>query len=210
MKNISVLLAIPVAYFITVSFTGNPYEGAAIVSQYGYDNCIELKNSEVRVVLDPNMGGRVLVYELNGKNVIYRDPSQDGLVYKPGVRNADPSGGRSDIGPEKMAPRRPALFLGKWEGKITGKREAQLISQRDTSTGVQLIRNFKLEEHGSKLIYTQFVLNVSNETKYYCFWGRTFVKGGGISLTPMNPRSRFPKGYMIYGPGNGSETGFLK
>lgn len=201
------IVAVSIAFLISVSFTDNRHEGAAIIAEFGYNNCIELKNSDIRVVLEPNLGGRVLAYELHGKNVLYRDSIQDGLVYKRGVRIGDPSGGRSDIGPEKTTPNRPALFLGKWEGKITGRREAQLISQRDTSTGVQLIRNFRLEEHGSKLRYTQIIRNVSNETKYYCFWGRTFVKGGGISLTPLNPRTRFPKGYMIYGPGNVMDFG---
>jgi hypothetical protein len=184
---------------ISCSETSN--EGAAVISQYGYDNCIELTNSDVRVVLEPNIGGRVLIYELNGKNVLYRDSSQDGMIYKPGLR-LSPAGGRCDIGPEKTAPPRPALFLGKWDGKITGSREAQLISQKDTSTGVQLIRTFRLDERGSTLHYTQTIKNISDETKHYCFWSRTFVKGGGISLTPLNPRSRFPKGYLIYGPGN--------
>jgi hypothetical protein len=195
------ILTVSVALLMS-AFTGSQHEGASIISAFGYHNCIELKNSDVRVVLEPNLGGRVLAYELHGKNVLYRDPLQDGMVYKPGIRIGDPSGGRSDIGPEMTTPRRPALFLGTWEGKITGIREGQLMSQRDTSTGVQLIRNFRLEEHGSKLIYTQIIRNVSKETKYYSHWARTFVKGGGISLTPLNPRSRFPKGYMIYGPGN--------
>ena len=149
--------------------------------------------------LEPNIGGRVLVYELQGKNVLYRDSIQDGASYKPGP--GSPAGGRFDIGPEKITPRHPALFSGKWEGMITGNREAKLISQKDTSTGVQLIRNFKLDEKGSKLTYTQTIKNVSAETKYYCSWSRTFVKGGGIALTPLNPRSRFPKGLYNIWPG---------
>lgn len=194
------LLTVLIATLIAVACSSDHYEGTATITQYGYKNCIELKNNEVRVVLEPNIGGRVLVYELNGNNVLYRDPIQDGAIYKPGP--GSPAGGRFDIGPEKTIPSHPALFSGKWEGIIMGKREAKLISQKDTSTGVQLIRNFRLDEKGSKLIYTQTIKNVSVETKYYCSWSRTFVKGGGISLTPLNSRSRFPKGYLIYGPGN--------
>lgn len=202
MKASFTILTASMAILISVACSRDHYEGTAIVTQNGYDNCIELKNKEIRVVLEPNMGGRVLVYELNGKNVLYHNPNQDGVIYKPGGESVNPVGGRFDIGPEKITPRRPALFLGKWDGSIIGKREAELVSQKDTSTGVQLIRRFKLDEHGSKLEYTQTIKNVSSDTKYYCSWSRTFVKGGGISVTPLNPRSRFPKGYIIYGPGN--------
>lgn len=195
-------LAIPIWILIITGCSQNHFDGTAIITQYGYNNCIELKNNDVRVVLEPNMGGRIIVYELDGKNVLYHDPSQDGVVYNSEGKNVNPSGGRFDIGPEKITPRRPTLFLGKWEGKIIGNREAQLISQSDTSTGVQLIRNFKLDNQSSKLTYTQVIKNVSNETKYYCAWSRTFAKGGGISLTPLNKRSRFPKGFIVYGPGN--------
>ena len=202
MRNIHRLLAGVFVLFISVAYTGNEYKGTAIIKYHGYDKCIELKNGDVRVVLGPDLGGRILGYELKGNNVLYLDPKLAGVIYKPGVIIRNPDGGRSDIGPEMITPNRPALFLGKWEGEITGNLEARLISQKDTSTGVQLIRSFKLDEKGSRLTYTQVIKNVSNKTQYYCHWARTFVKGGGISLTPLNPRSRFPKGYLVYGPGS--------
>jgi hypothetical protein len=174
--------------------------GARFVTEREYPNCIELSNDSVRVVLEPNLGGRVIAYELSGKNVLYVDPEQDGKTYEPGVY-IHPSGGRFDIGPERTIPAHPALYLGKWSARITGPREAEMTSQKDTATGVQLIRRFKLTKSGSRLEYTQITRNISNTTKSYCHWSRTFVKGGGISLAPLNPDSRYPVGYLIYGPG---------
>lgn len=178
------------------------YEGVSLVTRNGYENCIELNNDEVRVVLEPNLGGRVLIYEKNGNNVLYINPDQDGVVYEAGKVIPHPSAGRFDIGPEKTIPKRPVLFFGPWEGRITGDREAIMISRKDSSTGVQLVRKFRLASVGSRLECTQVIRNISSETKRYCFWSRTFVEGGGISLTPLNPNSRYPKGYIIYGPGN--------
>jgi hypothetical protein len=202
MTSIFSLLPGVIIFFISSSFEGDTREGVSFISFHGYNKCIELKNSEVRVVLGPDLGGRVLAYELNGLNVIYHNPQFDGMLYKPGEPAIDPDGGRSDIGPEFIVPEHNDLFLGKWEGEITGIREARMISRKDTSTGVQLIRSFRLDKKGSRLSYTQTIVNISKSTKHYCHWSRTFVKGGGISLTPLNPRSRFPKGYMIYGPGS--------
>jgi hypothetical protein len=174
--------------------------GARIVTERKYPDCIELSNDSVRVVLEPNLGGRVLAYELNGNNVLYVDPEQDGKIYEPGVF-IHPSGGRFDIGPERTIPAHPVLYLGKWSARITGKFEAEMTSQKDTATGVQLIRIFRLAKSGSRLEYTQIIRNISNSTKSYCHWSRTFVKGGGISLSPLNQHSRYPVGYLMYGPG---------
>jgi hypothetical protein len=176
-------------------------EGAHLITQNSYQGCIELSNGTTRVVLEPNLGGRVLVYELKGNNVLYIDPQLNGWIYKPGDK-IEPSAGRFDIGPEFTVPSHPALWFGKWTGKITGPREAELISQKDTATGVQLVRKFKLADNSSFLEVTQVIKNVGNQVRRYGHWSRTFVEGGGISLTPLNPNSKYPKGYIIYGPGN--------
>ena len=55
-----------------------------------------------------------------------------------------------------------------------------------------------LEENSSHLSFTQSIVNVSNEPKRYCHWSRTFGEPYGICLAPLNPVSRFPKGYMVY------------
>lgn len=176
------------------------FQGTRMITERQYPGCIELSNDSVRVVLEPNLGGRVLAYELKGKNVLYVDDTQDGLIYE--GKNLHPSGGRCDFGPEKTVPAHPLLYLGRWSAKITGDRRAEMMSQKDSATGVQLIRRFKLAKSGSRLEFTQVIRNISNSTKRYCHWSRTFVKGGGISLLPLNPQSRYPKKYMVYGPGN--------
>jgi hypothetical protein len=163
---------------------------------------VELFNNNTRVVLEPNAGGRVLYYEHNNRNVIYLDPQHDGWIYEPGKPYGRLSGGRCDFGPEMTGKKHPLLFAGKWEVMITGPREAIMISQKDSVTGVQLVRKFELDATSSYLKFTQIIKNISDETKYYYHWSRTFVKGGGISLTPLNPNSRYPKGYLLYGPHN--------
>lgn len=201
MKAFMKLLAGALFILIPITLPAVNFEGTAVIEYRGYKHCIELRNKSLRVVLCPEMGGRVLAYELNGKNIIYSDPKSDGALYSPDNPNPYADGGRFDIGPEQFIPQRPALFVGRWEGAIIGIREAEMISQKDTSTGVQLIRHFRLDENSSRLYVTQTIRNISDDTKYYSHWSRTFVKGGGISMTPLNPRSRFPKGYLIYASG---------
>ncbi|MFC1692132.1 hypothetical protein ACFL1R_01345 [Candidatus Latescibacterota bacterium] len=184
----------------TVSAQKTP-EGAEWVSSHGYSNCVQLSNGTITVILEPNCGGRVLEYTFNGKNVIYLNPEHDGYIYTPGKRGPDPSGGRCDIGPELLVPRRASLWVGKWKAEIIGPRTARLTSVEDASTGVQLIREFRLDRNSSHLSFTQTIKNISGETKRYNHWSRTFAEGGGICLVPLTEYSRFPQGYIIYGPG---------
>ena len=107
------------------------------------------------------------------------------------------TGGRFDIGPEQVTPRRPKLWQGTWVPEILGPRAALLTSQFDESTGVVLLREFRLDAESSKLACTQTIQNASGEFKEYCHWSRTFATGGGIAIVPLTPPSRFPNSYTM-------------
>ncbi|MFC2111911.1 hypothetical protein ACFLTA_01455 [Bacteroidota bacterium] len=200
MKNLNPIIIVVV--LVTLFSCQQQYEGTKIVTEYGNENCIELTNASCRVVLEPDLGGRVLLYELEGNNILWINKENEGKSWTPGVNFGAPGAGRFDIGPEATGIKRPVLWLGTWEGRITGPRKAVMTSQLDSVNGVQLIRSFTLAEEGSHLTCKQEIRNVSEKTVYHYHWSRTLVEGGGISLTPMNPLSRYPKGYIIYGPGN--------
>ena len=167
---------------------------------YGYDDCIELKNETTRVVLGHRAGGRVLAYELNGVNAIYLKPGQDGWVWD-GETRTDLTGGRCDIGPEQLIPKRDALWLGPWEAEVLVPGQARLTSVEDAATGVQLVRDFALDPEGSRLTFTQTMRNVSDRVTRWCHWRRTFSTGHGICVIPLDDRTKFPDGYIMYGPG---------
>jgi len=189
------------AVFPRHAFSGGTPEGTAWVECRGYEGCVLLFNDSVRAVLEPNCGGRVLEYSLRGRNVLYVDPEQDGWTYAPGKKAINPCAGRFDIGPEMKAPRHPALWLGRWTAEITGPRTARMTSVDDEATGVRLVREFRLDGDSSRLRCTQTIVNVSGGTKEYNHWSRTFAVGGGICVVPLTERSRFPLGYVYYGPG---------
>lgn len=173
---------------------------AEIVTYHGYTDAIELKNADTRVVLCPQVGGRVLEYSRHGMNALYL--SQAEKDWQPGDRPQS-SAGRFDIGPEFIVPKRDTLWRGEWAAEITGPRSARLTSQKDAATGVQLIRDFALAADSSHLSCTQTILNVSPDTQEWCHWSRTFVVGKGICVIPLtehnkSPKSRFPNGYVMY------------
>jgi len=205
MKRIAMICHSLVLFSLMGVFAGpargtDVVSGARVVKFYGYADCIRLENKTTRVILCPAAGGRVLEYSLHGKNALYLPPGDEGWTYEPGGKRGSVTAGRFDIGPEQTIPKHPHLWMGRWTGEITGPRSVRLVSMKDKPTGVQLIRDFTLDQSSSKLTCRQTIKNVSTETREYCHWSRTFALGGGIVVIPLTRPSRFPNGYVMYHP----------
>lgn len=163
---------------------------------FGYSNCIVLQNKTLKVVVDPNVGGRLLHYGPQDNNILFENRDFDGKLWNEGDPTFEVSGGRFDFGPEKTTGFRKSFF-NTWEVKIHNDT-VRLTSPKDYDLGVQLIRDFILDKQSSKLTCIQHIKNISDSPKRYAHWSRTFAEGGGICLVPINPHSRLPKGYAMY------------
>jgi hypothetical protein len=188
---------------VLILCSGGRLNAAETIQYHGYSDAVELKNKDVRVVLCPEVGGRVLEYSYRGSNVLHFSDQEK--QWKPGDKPHS-SAGRFDIGPEFIIPRRELLWSGKWQVRITGERAARLTSQQDPATGVQLIRDFELDKESSRLKCRQTIVNVSQQTREWCHWSRTFAVGKGICIIPLtepeqSPHSRFPMKYVMYEEG---------
>ena len=176
-------------------------EGTGRIDFHGYRGCVKLENANCRVVLGHQCGGRVLEYSWKGTNVIALDEKSAGKIRDPKTGEGGAAdGGRCDIGPENVIPRHPGLWVGPWTAAIVGPRAARLTSLEDKPTGVQLIREFRLDKDTSHLACTQIIKNVSTEPKHWCHWSRTFALGLGTVVIPLSAERRFPHGYVMYGP----------
>jgi hypothetical protein len=88
--------------------------------------------------------------------------------------------------------------MGVYKAKIINDHTVSLESPYDTAAGVKVVRVFILDPKSSKLSCTQEVINMGSKLQVYSHWGRTYVDGGGISITPLNPDSRYPMGYCMF------------
>lgn len=178
---------------------------SSLIDYFGYKDCVALQNADTRVVLGHHCGGRVLEYAWRGENALWLNPEEAGYTWSPDGPPPPmlcPSGGRFDIGPEMIIPKHPELWLGAWTAEILGDDTARMTSQPSPATGVQLVRQFTLSPEGSRLACTQVVTNISDSETRWCHWARTFGRGHGIGLVPLTPTlSRYPKQYVMYGPG---------
>lgn len=192
------LIASLIAFALPTVVLGADFSGVTVSPYHGYAKAVHLNNSQVHVVLCPEVGGRVLEYSLNGNNSLYLSEGEKN--WKPGDR-PESSAGRFDIGPELIIPPRPTLWNGPWSSEIVGDRHARLTSPDDSSTGVRLVRDFVLDEKSTQLTCKQTIVNISAKSVEWCHWSRTFAVGRGICLIPLTAPSRFPNSYVMYEEG---------
>jgi len=187
--------------FLLPTLAADLPEGVRRVTVLSYPDCFELSNTDTRVTLCHHVGGRVLEYSYLGTNALYLDPKEKNRS-TPGAPKSPVSAGRFDIGPEYLIPKRDKLWSGPWQAEAIGPRAVRLTSQPDEATGVQLIREFRLDAKSSHLSCEQIIRNVSQETKYWSHWSRTFAVHGGIGVVPLTPDTkRFPNGWIMYDQG---------
>ncbi len=176
-------------------------ETARFVSFHGYTKAVELTNGPAKVILCPQAGGRVLQFSVNGRDAMFLDDQEK--AWQPG-KPGPITAGRFDYGPELVTTPHSLLWSGEWTAEITSPHSACLVSQRDESAGIQLMREFELRTGRTKdespcLLCTQTMMNISNQTREVCHWGRSFSPGGGICLIPLGDQpSRFPSKYAMY------------
>ena len=166
-----------------------------------YDQAIEMQRGDVRVVLCPQAGGRVLEFSLAGKQALYLDEAKE-REWQPGGKGAAMTAGRFDYGPELVVTPHPQIWSGMWTAKILGSFEVELTSPREEAAGMQVRRTFRLVDSadgGSRLQCEQTLTNIGSTNREVCHWGRSFSPGGGICLIPLGDRpSRFPSKYAMY------------
>lgn len=201
MSRLKILSAFALAMTLLTSNSSADFPGAKVVDYFGYDDSIELSNDVCTVKLTPSVGGKIMSYQLNGKEALEIIPEEAGYRYDPDSEERIFSGGgRFDFGLEARVPPRKELWVGPWQGEITGPRQATLTSPEHEGTGIQVIRVFTLARSGSHLSCEQILVNISDETKRYNHWSRTFGKGGGIVVIPLSDWSRYHYHYAMYEP----------
>ena len=176
---------------------------AQVIQYHGYSRAIELKKKNARVVLCPQVGGRVLEFSVDGKDSMFMEDAEK--QWQPG-NPVKVTAGRFDYGPELTVIPHPSLWSGEWSHEITGQNSARLSSPKDERAGIQLVRDFQLGDGDTSeakstvhLTCKQTIHNIGKEVREVCHWGRSFSPGGGICIIPLGDRpSRFPSKYAKY------------
>lgn len=153
-------------------------------------------NAQVRAVVVPSIGGRIVHFSLGGDNILDDGNTNETNFRLPGYQ--------CDIGPELADwPTHPTLWMGmnNWQYK---PYTVKTMSDPDEVLGVQLTKEIFLDPDSGALALTQRIRNTSKTNVSYCLWDRTLCQPGGFAFFPLNKKSRFKKGWTVHNVWNGS------
>ncbi len=161
-----------------------------------WTDAFSIWNSEVRVGLVPEVGGRILEYAFGGENILYQPPGLEGQTLETRKREFSGGGYQCDIGPEiRGIPEHANLWLGNYAWSLRPGSAIELTSRREL--GIQLSKEFIFDPDSGDLGITQRMKNVSALPVSYCLWDRTVCRGGGFAFFPLSTDSRFPARWSI-------------
>ena len=175
-------------------------EGVDVKTHFGWPNCLVLEaaDPEVRAIVAPAVGGRIVHYSLKGGNIIFENPGSEGKTLANTKDVFWVGGYQCDLGPElRGIPDHKMLWAGQYEGAARKDYTATVISEPDAALGIQTGKEIVIDPEAGHLGIMQWMKNVSDKETSFCFWDRTLCKGGGFVFFPLNKKSRFPAKWSI-------------
>jgi hypothetical protein len=162
-----------------------------------WPGCFELNApaKNIRAVVVPQIGARLLHYSINGENVLYHNSDTAGKTLATHPKGFWAGGYQLDVGPEMRGiPPHQSMWMGPWACKFE-LNGVLAISENDTATGLCLQKRISIDADTGALRVRQSMKNHTDKELSYCLWDRTLVEGGGYAIIKLNPKSRFKAGW---------------
>ena len=178
------------------------------ISYRSWNSCYKISNSDIEVIINPSYGGHILFYGIKNLNLnsLWADSEIDGFTIKNKKATSGkkaPDSGRFDFGNERLTQNiHDISWQGPYQICIINDYSVIVTSEPSKESGIQLSRQYSLDEYGSRLKITQTMKNISDKEVKYCHWSRTLLPAGGVYLTQMVKTSKYPKGFaqFLWGP----------
>jgi hypothetical protein len=182
-----------------------------------------LDNGIVQVHLAPDLGGRIIQYQLGSFEYLWTNQRLHGKLPPPG--GLGPDGGWLNYGGDKLwpapqgwdnenqwpGPPDPILDTGPYTIPIqTGQDNLECVemtSPNDPRTGIRFTRQLRLTPHSSQVKITATMTNIDTRKRRWGIWSNTQLnaanrRGPGYNphvwgFCPLNPQSRWAKGYNV-------------
>jgi hypothetical protein len=148
---------------------------------------LEAPGPGVGAVVSPSSAGRIVHYTQGGSDLLWQPPGGRGGGY--GL----------DVGPEpRTVPvPHPEVDRQAYEWAKLGDLGITVTSAPCPSLGLRIHRQVTLEAATGALLVVARMKNISAREQSWCFWDRTLARGGGFTLIPLNPKSRFKAKWVL-------------
>lgn len=194
-----------ILFFMFLNTVQNVEAKIELISYRSWDYCYKISNKNVEIIINPAYGGHILYYGLKNlnSNSLWADSTINGYTIEK-YRNSSsgkktPDSGRFDIGNERLTQK---IHDISWEGsysvRIVNDYSVIVTSYPSKESGIQLSREYTLDNEGSHLIVKQTMENISTREVKYCHWSRSLLPSGGVYITQIVKTSKYPKGFAQF------------
>ena len=195
----------------------------AAASTYKGWTTLRLTNGLVDIQLLPEIGGRIIQFSLGNKDFLWVNqelggklPLTNGLAADGGWFNCGgdklwpaPQGWDNDEqwpGPPDAVLDGQPYALEKLPSKA-GEAAVRLTSRKDLRSGIQFSRVIRIFDGSTRVSFDATMKNIDSKARRWGIWAHTQLnaaKADGSAHNaqmqawcPINPKSRFPKGYTV-------------
>jgi hypothetical protein len=173
-------------------------------------SAIVLSNDLVRVVATPDVGGRIIAYDLGEYPYLYVDPLLAGKLFSPEENQGDgslaawknyggdktwPSPQGWDNEQQWHGPPDPVLDSGRYtvsgQGVVGGKAYVVMVSPPDLRTGVQISRKVTLCPGATRAVLELSFRNIKDKPIRWSIW----------DVLQLNAGRQLADGSLTYEPG---------
>lgn len=179
------------------------------INYKGWENSYELSNPLVKLVVVPEIGGRIMEYSINGENVIWQNPKELGNVDHGHIGKAwhNYGGYKAWNAPQAkwrfpdndnfydFAPASAEIIESPEPGMIGIRISCRPIKH----LGFQFVREIYLSETTSRVRIVETMKNVSDSEIEWSPWEVTQVNAPCWIAFPVD-NSKFPLGWAIQAP----------
>lgn len=169
------------------------------ISFLGWDNCVQLSNPQVELIVTADVGPRIIHFGfVNDENVFATFPNQLGRTGDTEWQNY--GGHRFWLAPEEM----PRTYYPDNNPVTVADHGAfvRFVSPVETTTRMQKTLDVALDPNAAKVTVTHTVQNLNPWTVELAPWALSVMAPGGTAVFPLPPRGShqgnlLPTGHLI-------------
>jgi hypothetical protein len=157
---------------------------------------LNARSTDVKAIVVPGVGGRVMSYGLGGDNILWVNPATAGWTLATHPEPFQPGGFQCDIGPSVAGwPAHPSSWVGPYDWSAKRNYLVTLHAPKEEVLRVELEKEIQLDPATGDIGFVHRMKNVGELDSAYCLWHRVACRPRGFVLMSLNPKSRFPAGW---------------
>jgi hypothetical protein len=172
-------------------------EGITMGTVRGWSDCYLISNGQVTATICPQVGGRILQYQLGKDRVFAEQRKFDGKILAPKEKPFHPGGYQLDVIPfvSRETPGYSELKAGPWAVEVLGPYQLRLSSSPTSPLGFHLTKTLTMDPKTGALTVDQTITNHSKSPIRFGLWDRTWTSGADYVFFPIRKKGQFKAGW---------------